>query len=160
MKLYCNWHKAALLFWLLLAQRTTGQTVAHIFLDTTGDFGVDDNWSDPAKAPPEIPPGATLEHNFYRYYISGDRTAMISAGSPNGSHFELFYLFVGDSPPAEAPTPGTLVFEGGAEPAPGQFGVSLSVLTNGFSVGRRCNSGGDPFGACGGGGEVIMNGSS
>jgi hypothetical protein len=98
------------------------------------------------------------------YYINGSRTATISAGSPNGSHFEVFHLFPGDSPPSEQPTPGKLVFEGGPEPAPGEFGVSLTVYgTNRFIVGQRCNNwqaGGNPFGPCGGGGEVVMNGSS
>jgi hypothetical protein len=154
---------AALMLFLVLEHQLSGQTVEHIFLDTMGDFGVAENWSDPTKAPPQKPPGATPEHAFYRYYLNGNRTATISAGSPNGSHFELLYLFVGDSPPAEAPTPGTLLFEGGPEPAPGEFGASLTVLTNGFILGQRCNnsnSGGDPLGACGGGGQVIMNGSA
>jgi hypothetical protein len=57
-----------------------------------------------------------------------------------------------------------LVFEGGPEPAPGQFGASLTVLgTNRFIVGQRCNdwqTGGNPFGPCGGGGTVTMNGAS
>ncbi|HEY3393228.1 MAG TPA: hypothetical protein VGK58_10995, partial [Lacipirellulaceae bacterium] len=127
-------------------------------------FGVDDNWSDPAKAPPEKPPGIGLEHLSYFYYINGNRTATISAGSPNGSHFEVQHLFPGDSPPAEFPSPGNLIFEGGPEPAPGEFGASLTVLgTNRFIVGQRCNesvSGGDPFAACGGGGTVTMNGAS
>jgi hypothetical protein len=150
----------AVVICLFIANSAAGQ-VSHIFLDTTGDFGLDDNWSDPTKAPPET---ATTDHLLYQYYINGNRTATISAGSANGSHFELFHLFPGDSPPAQAPTPGTLIFEGGPEPAPGEFGVSLTVFgTNRFIVGQRCNNwqaGGDPFGACGGGGQVVMNGSS
>jgi hypothetical protein len=147
----------------MLGHQAAGQTIQHIFLDTTGDFGVADNWSDPTKAPPTLPPGATFDHSFYNYYINGNRTATISAGAPNGSHFEVHNLFLGDSPPAEAPTPGTLIFEGGPAPAPGEFGASLTVPTNRFILGQRCNnsnSGGDPFGACGGGGQVIMNGSA
>jgi hypothetical protein len=148
---------------MLLASQAFGQT-QHIFFDTSGDFGVDDNWSDPAKAPPEKPPGISLEHLSYFYYINGDRTATISAGSPNGSHFEVQHLFPGDSPTADPPTPGHLIFEGGPEPAPGEFGASLTVLgTNRFIVGQRCNqstTGGNPFGACGGGGSVTMNGAS
>jgi hypothetical protein len=144
---------------LCLANATYGQS--HVFFDTTGDFGVDDNWSDPSKAPPET---ATLTHNTYFYYINGNRTATISASSPNGSHFQVFHMFTGDSPPGESPTPGTLIFEGGTAPAPGEFGASLTVFgSNRFIVGQRCNNwqgGGDPFGACGGGGQVIMNGSS
>jgi hypothetical protein len=135
--------------------------IQHVYLATTGDFGLDSNWSDPAKAPPET---ATITHNTYFYYINGNRTGTISAGSPNGSHFQVFHLFPGDNPPGEQPTPGTLIFEGGPEPAPGEFGASLTVFgVNRFIVGQRCNNwqgGGDPFGACGGGGEVIMNGSS
>ncbi len=151
---------APVLVCLLIANSASGQ-ISHVFLDTTGDFGVDDNWSDPAKAPPET---ATLAHNLTWYYINGNRTATISADSEDGSHFQVFHLFPGDSPPSEAPTPGRLVLEGGPEPEPGQFGVSLTVFgTNRFIVGQRCNqsvSGGNPFAACGGGGEVVMNGSS
>jgi hypothetical protein len=160
MRLRCSAHLAAIVSCLLIANSASAQ-VSHIFLDTTGDFGLDDNWSDPTKAPPET---ATEEHLLYQYYINGNRTATISAGSPNGSHFELFHLFPGESPPTESPTPGTLIFEGGPEPAPGEFGVSLTVFgTNRFIVGQRCNNwqaGGDPFGPCGGGGQVVMNGSS
>jgi hypothetical protein len=142
---------------LLTAQLVFGQA-QHIFLDTTGDFGVDDHWSDPTKAPPEMATGA---HAQYIYYINGDRTATISAGSANGSHFQAFHLFPGDSPDSEPPTPGTLIFEGGLKPAPGEFGASLTVFgVNRFKLGRRCNDGTDPFGACGGGGEVVMNGAS
>jgi hypothetical protein len=154
---------AAILVCLLFAGQASGQ-IQHIFFDTTGDFGVDDNWSDPAKAPPEKPPGISFEHLSYFYYINGNRTATISAGSPNGSHFEVQHLFPGDSPPVEMPSPGNLIFEGGPEPVPGEFGASLTVLgTNRFIVGQRCNNwqtGGNPFGACGGGGTVTMNGSS
>jgi hypothetical protein len=150
---------AAMMICMIAADWVSAQT--HIFFDTTGDFGLDDNWSDPTKAPPET---ATIGHNTYFYYIDGNRTATISAGSPNGSHFEVFHMFPGDSPPGGAPTPGTLVFEGGPAPAPGEFGASLTVYgVNRFIVGQRCNNwqgGGDPFGACGGGGQVIMNGSS
>jgi hypothetical protein len=153
----------ALFVCLLLAGQASGQ-VQHIFLDTTGDFGVDDNWSDPTKAPPTKPPGIGLEHLSYFYYINGNRTATISAGSPNGSHFEVQHMFPGDSPTGQVPTPGTLIFEGGPESAPGEFGASLTVHgTNRFIVGQRCNNwqaGGDPFGACGGGGTVTMNGAS
>src|SRR5688572_30502944 len=160
MRHLCSAHLAAVLVCLLISGSASGQ-ISHIFLDTTGDFGVDDNWSDPAKAPPET---ATLAHATYQYYINGGRTATISAGSANGSHFQLFNLFPGDSPPGGPPTPGTLIFEGGPEPAPGEFGVSLTVFgTNRFIVGQRCNesvSGGGPFAACGGGGQVVMNGSS
>jgi hypothetical protein len=156
-------HSAALVVCLLLAGQASGQ-IQHIFFDTTGDFGVDDNWSDPTKAPPEKPPGIGLEHLTFWYYINGNRTATISAGSPNGSHFEVQHMFPGDSPSGQVPTPGTLIFEGGPEPAPGEFGASLTVLgTNRFIVGQRCNNwqgGGDPFGACGGGGTVTMNGAS
>jgi hypothetical protein len=160
MRLRRSAHLAAIVACLFSAGSASGQ-ISHIFLDTTGDFGLDENWSDPTKAPPET---ASVDHLLYQYYISGNRTATISAGSPNGSHFEVFHLFPGDSPPAEAPTPGTLIFEGGPEPAPGEFGVSLTVFgTNRFIVGQRCNNwqaGGDPMGACGGGGQVVMNGSS
>jgi hypothetical protein len=138
--------------------------VSHVVFDTTGDFGVADNWSDPAKAPPTKPPGVGIEHLSYFYYINGDRTATISAGSPNGSHFEVAQFFPGDSPPDQFPTPGNLVLEGGIAPAPDEFGASLTVVnTNRFIIGQRCNqstSGGDPFGACGGGGTVTMNGAS
>jgi hypothetical protein len=151
---------AALVGCLLVTSSASAQ-ISHIFFDTTGDFGLDDNWSDPAKAPPET---ATLEHNLIWYFINGNRTATISADSENGSHFEVFHLFPGDSPPADPPTPGTLILEGGPEPEPGEFGVSLTVFgTNRFIVGQRCNNwqaGGNPFGACGGGGEVVMNGAS
>jgi hypothetical protein len=148
---------AATLVCMLIAQNAPGQ-ISHIYLDTTGDFGLDDNWSDPTKAPPEM---ATATHALYQYYINGNRTATISAGSPNGSHFEVFHMFPGDSPDSEPPTPGTLIFEGGAPPAPGEFGASLTVFgVNRFKLGRRCNDGTDPFGACGGGGEVVMNGAS
>jgi hypothetical protein len=150
---------AALLVYLLITQQATGQEIERIFFDTTGDFGVDENWSDPTKAPPEKPPGAAVEHNFYFYYINGDRTATISAGSPNGSHFEALHLFVGDSPPGVPHSPGTLIMEGGPAPAPGEFGASLSVPTiHEFRLGQNCNSGG--LGPCTGGGTVIMNGAS
>jgi hypothetical protein len=144
---------------LLSAQVAFGQA-QHIFLDTTGDFGLADNWSDPSKAP------STVANPFNHHYINGNRTATISAGSPNGGHFQVWHIFPGDSPPVAGspPTPGTLIFEGGPEPAPGQFGASLTVIgVNRFIVGQRCNDwqfGGNPFGACGGGGEVVMNGSS
>jgi hypothetical protein len=151
---------AAPLICLLLAGAAHAQA-QHIFLDTTGDFGVADNWSDPTKAP-----AAGGNSPFNHYYINGNRTATISAGSPNGSHFQVWHIFPGDSPPVAGspPTPGTLIFEGGAAPGPGQFGASLTVIgVNRFIAGQRCNdwqTGGNPFGACGGGGEVIMNGAS
>src|SRR5215204_401208 len=137
MRILRSAHTAALIICLSLAHHVSGQS---IFLDTTGDFGLDDNWSDPTKAPPET---AGLEHLGYFYYINGGRTATISAGSPNGSHFEVAHLFPGDSPVAEPPTTGTLIFNGGVAPAPGEFGTSLTVLgTNRFIVGQRCNLGG------------------
>jgi hypothetical protein len=147
----------------LAAHEASGQA-SQIFLDTTGDFGLDSNWSDPAKAPPAKPPGAGAEHAGYLYYINGSRTATISHDSPSGSHFEVFHIFPGDGPPSGPPTPGSLIFEGGPEPEPGEFGASLTVYgVNRFIVGQRCNdwqNGGDPFTGCGGGGQVIMNGSS
>jgi hypothetical protein len=151
---------AAVLACLLVADTAYGQA-QHIFLDTTGDFGLADNWSDATKAP-----SVGGSNPFNHYYINGNRTATISAGSPNGSHFRLWHIFPGDSPPVAGspPTPGTLIFEGGPVPGPGQFGASLTVIgVNRFIVGQRCNdwqTGGNPFGACGGGGEVVMNGAS
>jgi len=106
---------------VFIAGTAYGQ-VQHIFLDTTGDFGLDDNWSDPTKAPPEMAGGTDV---FNHYYINGSRTATISAGSPNGSHFQVFHIFPGDSPPGQPPTPGTLIFEGGPEPAPGELARRL-----------------------------------
>jgi hypothetical protein len=148
-----------MLICLLTTQQTTAQTIERITFDTTGDFGVDANWSDPAKAPPEKPPGATFDHNFYFYYINGEQTATISAGSPNGSHFEVLHLFVGDSPPGVPHTPGTLVMEGGPAPGPGLFGASLEIPTiHEFRLGQNCNLGG--LGPCTGGGTMIMNGAS
>jgi hypothetical protein len=150
---------AALLAWVFTATQAVGQTIEHIFFDTTGDFGLDENWSDPTKAPPEKPPGIGFEHNFYQYYINGDRTATISAGSEHGSHFETLHMFVGDSPPNVAPSPGTLIIDGGLAPAPGEFGASLEVpATHGFRLGNTCNLGG--LGPCTGGGTVILNGAA
>jgi hypothetical protein len=158
MRLLCHLHKAALLLCLLFAQQAFGQ-IERITFDTTGDFGIDANWSDPAKAPPEKPPGATFDHNFYFYYINDNNTATISAGSPNGSHFEVLHMFVGDSPPGVAHTPGTLIMEGGPAPGPGLFGASLEVPNiHEFRLGQNCNLGG--LGPCTGGGTVIMNGAS
>ena len=94
MRHLCQLHKAALVFCLLVVQQAFGQ-IQYISFDTTGDFGLDANWSDPAKAPPEKPPSATFDHNFYFYYINDNNTATISAGSPNGSQFEALHLFVG-----------------------------------------------------------------
>jgi hypothetical protein len=148
---------ATLFICLSFAHQACAQS---IFFDTTGDFGLNDNWSDPTKAPPET---AGLEHLGYFYYINGGRTATISAGSPNGSHFEVVNIFPGDSPAAEPPTTGTLIFNGGVAPAPGEFGATLAVLgTNRFIVGQRCNLGGSAhaFDACSGGGTVVMNGAS
>jgi hypothetical protein len=150
--------KAALLFCLLMAQQASGQ-LERIVFDTTGDFGVDENWSVPEKAPPEKPPGVTVDDNFNFYYINGERTATISAGSPNGSHFEVLHLFVGDSPPGDAPSPGTLIMEGGPAPAPGEFGATLEVPNiHEFRLGQNCNLGG--LGPCTGGGTMRMNGAS
>jgi hypothetical protein len=141
-----------------MTQQASGQ-LEYIFFDTAGDFGVADNWSDPAKAPPQKPPGATFDHNFYFYYLNGNRTATISAGSPNGSHFEVLHMFVGDSPPGDAHSPGTLIMEGGPSPGPGLFGASLEVPNiHEFRLGQNCNLGG--LGPCTGGGTVIMNGAS
>jgi hypothetical protein len=158
MRLRCSAHWAAIMVCLLIGNPASGQ-IERIVFDTTGDFGVDDNWSDPAKAPPEKPPGAAAEHNFYFYYINGDRTATISAGSPNGSHFEVLHMFVGDSPPGTAHTPGTLIMEGGPAPGPGLFGASLEIpAIHEFRLGQNCNLGG--LGPCTGGGKMIMNGAS
>src|SRR5688500_11153501 len=64
-------HVAAAVVYLITAQYALGQS-SQIYLDTTGDFGLDDNWSDPTKAPPEM---ATATHVGYIYYINGNRTA-------------------------------------------------------------------------------------
>jgi hypothetical protein len=147
---------------LLIANSAPGQ-ISHVFLDTTGDFGVDDNWSEPAKAPPTKPPGIGVEHLSYFYYINGGRTATISAGSPNGSHFEVAHLFPGDSPPSEPPSKGTLIMEGGPSLGPDQFGASLTVVNaNRLILGQRANMGGvaHGFDPSTGDGEIIMNGAS
>jgi hypothetical protein len=158
MRRMCHFDKAALVICLLTAQQATGQ-LERIVFETTGDFGVEENWSNPENAPPEKPPGATVDHNFFFYYINGERTATISAGSPNGSHFEVLHLFVGDSPPGVAPSPGTLIMEGGPAPAPGEFGATLEVPNiHEFRLGQNCNTGG--LGPCTGGGTMIMNGAS
>jgi hypothetical protein len=150
--------KTALVICLLLVQQAAGQ-IERITFETTGDFGLEQNWSDPEKAPPEKPPGATVDDNFYFYYINDDQTATISAGSPNGSHFEVLHLFVGDSPPGVPHTPGTLIMEGGPAPAPGEFGASLEIPNiHEFRLGQNCNLGG--MGPCTGGGTMIMNGAS
>jgi hypothetical protein len=53
--------------------------------------------------------------------------------------------------------------EGGAPPAPGEFGAALTVLgSNRLILGQRCNLGGEANGMdpCSGGGTIIMNGAS
>src|SRR4051794_33889702 len=79
-----------------LGEKLRAQTFREITLQTTGDFGVDSNWSDPTAAPPEDPPGApfSVYANTW-YYINNNRTATITAGSPNGSHFAVWHLFPG-----------------------------------------------------------------
>jgi len=148
MKVQCHLPMAALLVGLLLSHQAAGQTVEHIFFDTTGDFGVDENWSDPTKAPQ----ANVAADPLHIYYINGDRTATISHDSPNGSHFEVKNLFIGDSPPGQEPhTAGTLIMEGGPAPAPGEFGASLVASElHQFRLGR----------SVGDGGTMIMNGTS
>jgi hypothetical protein len=147
---------SAVVIVMALAGLAHGQ-LSHIFFDTTGDFGLASNWSDPAKAPQAgVPADST---NIY--YINGNRTATIAHDSPNGSHFVVSNLFLGDSPPGQSHTPGTLIMEGGPEPAPGQFGASLTVSQlHQFRLALNCEAEPGAPGACTGGGTMIMNGAS
>jgi hypothetical protein len=141
---------------MALAGLAHGQ-LSHIFFDTTGDFGLADNWSDSTKAPQAGVPAASTNV----YYINGSRTATIAHDSPNGSHFVVSNLFIGDSPPGQSHTPGTLIMEGGPEPAPGQFGASLKVSEiHQLRLALNCEAEPGAPGACTGGGTMIMNGAS
>ncbi|MCC6493559.1 MAG: hypothetical protein IT424_11120 [Pirellulales bacterium] len=132
-----------------------------------GDFGNPANWSDPLAAPPQDPPGAPIvDWGNTWYYINAGHTAEINAGSPFGSHFAVWHMFPGDSPqfsPNTPPSFGRLVLNGGPEPAPGEFGASLTVLgANRLILGQRANMGGAAHGfdPSTGDGELIMNGAS
>jgi hypothetical protein len=143
-----------------LCHDSLAQEYREIEFGTTGEFGLDTNWSDPANAPPENPPGAPYaQWGNTNYFINDSQTATINAGSEHGSHFQVQNLFIGDSPTGLAPSPGTLIMNGGPAPAPGEFGVSLEALKiHELRLGKICNLGG--LGPCTGGGTIIMNGSA
>ncbi|HEX6961898.1 MAG TPA: hypothetical protein VF175_08535, partial [Lacipirellula sp.] len=142
----------------------------------TGDFGNPANWSDPSAVPPVNPPLAPIAgYGNTWYHINNFKTAEINAGSSFGSHFSMWHLFPGDSPHFNAagtapsgipPSMGRLVMNGGAPPAPGEFGATLTVLgTNRLILGQRATAhvGGFPgheMDPSTGDGELIMNGAS
>jgi hypothetical protein len=158
----------AFVFLVICTHSAIAQTFREVtFLPTTGDFGLASNWSDPTHPPPVNPPGApNSEYGGTFYYINNNRTATINAGSPNGSSFQVWHFFPGDSPsflPATPPSPGTLIMNGGPPPMPGEFGAKLEVPgINRLILGQRCNMGGTTHGMdpCTGNGTIIMNGAS